>query len=71
MPGIIKLWQTGLESTALQKMAFQGMQNLWATNGGEIKQFRSTKKTSKKERNRRSVPRRAMNARKLIHISKN
>jgi len=55
MPGIVKLWQTGLESTDLQKMAFHGTGNLWATEGREKKQFRPTKKIKKREEQKISL----------------
>lgn len=48
MPGTIKLWKTGLESTAVQKMTFQGIGNLQATEGGKKKGSSSPQKSIRK-----------------------
>lgn len=70
MPGTIKLWKTGLESTAVQKMTFQGMGNLEATESGKKRKCKPTKSIRKREEQKISA-KKGYDARNLIYKSKN
>lgn len=49
MPGTIKLWNTGLESTAVEKITFQGIGNLQSTEGWKERKCKPTKSIRKRE----------------------
>lgn len=65
MPGTIKLWKTGLESTAVQKMTFQGIGNLQATEGGGIKRMCKPTKCIRKREEQKISPKKGYEGKEI------